>query len=546
MTELVNANEQNLLERQRHRISDGIQFVTSLQQSPNGWRVTLTLPTDSVYNQNSDSLTETDTELTKILAYYLREGHIKWKSLPNSWSEYIPLAKECVKVQHVPQHSPFMNSEQITSQFRWKDLPDSCKCDIDLVLLAISNNYVKWWEDIPIELRNNEDIAFEAWKTILRWNHKYFSNLLRYCPLLNREFFRQCIEQEKIDDWDDLPQEYRTDIEFARSISYFPSKSLTYSILDEFSELTNERDIWVKILQSKPILHHVGSLLELFAPVTITSDRQLMFQSCQYDTVLQSVDESLGHDQSFLTEVLDHYPHQLIYLDYDAQSMFPDLVLSTLKPFCERKLPSYQLRKLVENLNLSFWNERANIIAWFTAGLPHPRTLSVSYNVISDEYRVDEEMMLRIAEHCQDEYREGSFLWTSESLRINKEFMKKVVQFDPELLFCSGMDLQTDFDLVLFVIANSTKMYKHYKEYHPYYLPPFFEQVKQRLLTHHIYVNIILRGNVQPQCHLSMLGHGDETSFSFKKTIAEYLDVPTGEELHLLRRCAVLGQEYHG
>lgn len=520
------------LENERQEmIEDGIDFLKKTRGGTDGWRSFVTLAHESKVERIAFE------ELTKIIAYHLREGYCVWKDLPTSWSSCIPLAWECVHVRQMlsPNHKGFHDDKK----FRWEHLPVECQSDIDVTLTAISNHYVQKWEDIPQSLHNIESVAFEAWKSILRWREEYYNNLTQCSPTLNRIFFLSCIEQEKIDDWDDLPQEYRRDVEFARDITFFPSKSVAYSILDEFPDLCEERETWVKVLRSPSIHNYVGSLLELFAPISITSDRPLMLQACQFDTVLRSVHVTLGQDRLFLSEVLQQYPQQLIYLDNESQLLFPDLVLSYLRPFSELNLPSHAIRKLVESLDLSFWNIRSNCILWFTYGFPHPHVLQTRSDILTDVYFDNEEIAILIAAHCRADYRKDSFsMATSDRLRSDKAFMTKIVELDPTLILSAVDELQTDFDLALMSIGNSKRVYDFYAEHRVIFLQAFFDMVHQKLSLYDSYVNLVLGGMMQPQCHLAKLGQDNETTISFKKCIAAYLGVPFGRQLRWLRQSA--------
>jgi hypothetical protein len=522
---------------QQQMIEEGIDFLKSARDGADAWRSYVVLSR----GENVEPITF--AELTKIIAYHLREGYFMWKDLPASWSLYMPLVRECVRVRHSP--SPNQKCCNDVKKFQWRHLPDECKTDVDVVLTAISNKYIQQWDDIPIALQSIESVAFAAWKSFLRWHEKYYTNLLQCSPTLNRDFFISCIEQEKVDDWDDLPQEYRTDIEFARGVKFFPSKSIAYSILDEFQELCQERETWVKVLRSTALHNYVGNLLELFAPVTILSDRPLMLQACQFDTVLRSVDETLGHDRSFLLGVLQLYPQQLIYLDNESQHMFPDLVLSTLTPFSGLNLPRHAIRKLIESLDPSFWNYRTNYIIWFTSGLPHPHVLQSERTINVDAYYDNEEIALLIAAHCRVDFRKDSFATTtSDRLRSDKSFLTKVLELDPMLILCAADELQTDFDLALMSVGNSKQAYEYYAERHTDFLEEFLDTVNQKLTLYDSYVHLVLGGIMQPQSYLCKLGQDNETTISFKKSIAAYLDVPFGQKLRWLRQSASLRERW--
>ena len=517
------------LERQK-MIEVGIDFLMNNRGEAKGWRSYVNL-------SRKDAESISFEEVTKIIAYHIREGYFMWKDLPKSWSSCIPLARECVHVRQSPSLISKGDGSS-TNKFKWEHLPDVCRSNVDVALTAISNSFIQEWEDIPISVQNNESVAFAAWVKILRWHEKYYSNLIQLCPTLDRDFFKTCIEQEKIDDWDDLPHEHRTDIEFARGISFFPSKSIAYSILDEFSELCQEREIWLKVLSSTSIHSYIGSLIELFAPNSITSDRALMIQACQFDTVLRSVNATLGQNRSFLIDVLQRHPQQLAYLDNESQLIFPDLVLNSLKPFADLNLSGHAIMRLIDNLDNSFWNDQSNYALWLKSGLPHPQVL-LRNTTIADAYYDCEETAFLIAAHCREGYRRESFLLaTSDRLRSDKSFMTKGLELDPQLIFCAADELQTDFDLALISIGNSKQVYDFYKDKQTTFVSEYFDTVSEQLSLYDSYVCLVLGGIMQPQSYLSRLGQGNETTISFKQSIAAFLGVPFGRRLRWLRQSA--------
>jgi hypothetical protein len=127
--------------------------------------------------------------------------------------------------------------------------------------------------------------------------------------------------------------------------------------------------------------------------------------------------------------------------------------------------------------------------------------------------------------------------------------MRKVLECNPFLFSCASDTLQLDFDLALLAFGSSDEVYIKYlkqpvTEHKLRFLKSFRVIVHEKLSAHHLFYDLFLMGIVQPQCFLSMLGQGPETSLSFKKTISEYLDVPVGQELRLLRRCANLRNHF--
>lgn len=66
-----------------------------------------------------------------------------------------------------------------------------------------------------------------------------------------------------------------------------------------------------------------------------------------------------------------------------------------------------------------------------------------------------------------------------------------------------------------------------------------FRTVQEKLQSHDVFVKVMLGGIMTSKggsTPLSLLNQGTETSSAFIKPIAEYLGVPMGEELRMLRK----------
>jgi hypothetical protein len=382
------------LEEQQKMLADAVEFI-QFKLDPDGPEYNLALASGCIY-----PVPHCIVKITEFLASLITTGSIEWKDLPSSWVNSVPLAVECVKLKPSSLTTLRLVDPRPQHNFSWADLPDVCRSDVDVVLNGIKSSLIGRWEDIPVCLQSNSDVLWEAWKHILRWNNEYYMCLRSHAPILNRDFFRTCIEHEKIEYWDDLPPEYRESVDFARSIMFFPSESIAFSILDSFPDLCDERKTWVKVLDSNLSGYYTRKLLDLFASTEIMVDRDFMLRACQFDSVLLIVEPPLAHDQSFLVEVLDRCPDQLAHLHHDVQLMFPDLVLSylpefarCLPPFSEGVVHVANIRRLALSLHSSFWSERNNLVTWFMAGLPHPHFLDESI-VVSEGLNTDEDLMM--------------------------------------------------------------------------------------------------------------------------------------------------------
>ena len=420
-----------------------------------------------------------------------------------------------------------------SNSVQWNDLPDTCKVDRSVAVAAIHNFHLQRWNDVPNQLQNDEEVAFAAWKRFLRWNERYFSNLQLHAPCLNQAFFRKCMEEGMLEEWNDLPSEFRNDIAFARSISRFPSKYLVLSILDGFPILCEERDSWIKLMDVCP--DYLGDLLALYAPVDILMDRSLMVVASRLPRVLENVDDTLGLDRSFLEEVLDQNPLQLASLSLDVQILFPDLVLQHLPLWSQHpELSRRNIDGLLSWLDRSFWGDRLFLETWIRLGLP------VHHWMLPDPWDSDRGLFLLVAAHSRADYRSDSFSNASPALRADKNFMLQVLEHDAQLIFCTSQEVQRDFDIAVFVFAKSLVAFADI--YPVEFTRQLDLKMKEKLFVHELFFKTILCGIWQSAdnspCALPLLSQGSETTMSYKRAIAEFLGIPTGRELRLLRRAS--------
>jgi len=113
--------------------------------------------------------------------------------------------------------------------------------------------------------------------------------------------------------------------------------------------------------------------------------------------------------------------------------------------------------------------------------------------------------------------------------------MLEVISKKPALFPCLSTSLRNDFDVVLLAVANYRR--------NVYSLPRrcfWARYVRELLDRHETFTGTVLMG-VSAKCNdsassLIKLDQGEATALAHKKLIAEYLDVPIGKQLRLLRQ----------
>lgn len=138
-------------------------------------------------------------------------------------------------------------------------------------------------------------------------------------------------------------------------------------------------------------------------------------------------------------------------------------------------------------------------------------------------------------------YAHRQFSSVSEILRQDNNFIKEAVDINGLVLRHAAMPLRRDLELVVRAVASNRNSLCTA-------IPITMGQVRQHLRSkldlHRSFLNDFLRGiavstpHIPPahRSHLPLLDRGVETSQAFKQIIAQFLGVPIGAELALLRK----------
>ena len=236
-------------------------------------------------------------------------------------------------------------------------------------------------------------------------------------------------------------------------------------------------------------------------------------------------------DQSWWEEALKQSLDYLQIMPREAQLLYPDVVvkafvtLASLHPCKERIL------RFASNIVPEIWDTREHVLQWYRAGLLF---------LLSVHPKDDVEICLLMAQHCTDflssSFREAASL----SLRSNKDFILLAIECNATLISCADPVLQTDFDVALAAFARLSFLELIYfieDGDRQDMAEAFITKAKDMLTLHETFFATILCGMNDERSRCAVLKQGTETSIAYQKRIANYLGVPTGKRLSLIR-CA--------
>jgi hypothetical protein len=203
------------------------------------------------------------------------------------------------------------------------------------------------------------------------------------------------------------------------------------------------------------------------------------------------------------------------------------------------------------------WNYRLICQAWIRKGYLDfewtrigRRTL---YNpILAKKCKQDHDLALEMAE-----YNWRGFYVVGPRLLYDKSFMMRAVERDGRVLNFASARLMNDFDILAVAVSRHGTQHEYVASERP---PPsvqsclglkcdlcaFEAKVREKLDSHYAFMYHFLRGitcqgsqlDIPPasRSNLPMLDLGMESSYTYKRMIAEYCDIPVGQELARLRK----------
>jgi len=251
-------------------------------------------------------------------------------------------------------------------------------------------------------------------------------------------------------------------------------------------------------------------------------------------SVLEAVGEPLDVDKEIMQAAIEGGGwYTLRHLSWTVIRLYPDLCAKAL-----RRIDDYDfLDDVVDDCLLGdegsdIWENQEILSAWLSVG-------GHWHDDIPDRFKEDRELMLLTAKH--NERTECFSSSASDVMRQDKEFMLSAIEASDGSLYADAdQSLKEDYDILLTAFAHSNRLGKSF-DLTDRVVVGFAARVRSRLKLHDIFLKMILCGMSVAKtsdCPLRVLDRGQETLSAFKKTLTEFLDVPNGTELRLLRRAS--------
>jgi Domain of unknown function (DUF4116) len=361
----------------------------------------------------------------------------------------------------------------------------------------------KFWKELPPLIRNDKEvaltallarsIALEDLSRTLYYDREFWLYAISVCP-----FF-----------WYYLPARYGSDLEMIRSVSPFPGNDMVFEAIARFPDLL--------------------------------TDKEFVLNAIRVDcSIMAELDRPLSTDRDVIEAAIDCSYESLIHLPESVQIMYPDLVAKAIRS-CPDDSDIWQVFDLIEE---SLWSCRDVAYAWASKGG------DFLHEEFPDEFEDDKELFLLIAEH-----NPADFWCSSETLCKDKDFMLQVMQKNPLMIREVAAELKADFEIGLaaFGGGESTSLAAtsscdlpgrfDFNDPNDFkFITDLAKKVRMRLSVHDHFVTVILCG-ISIDCggtssQLCLLDQGKDTSLSYKMQLAQYLDVPAGKELGMLRRAS--------
>jgi len=405
------------------------------------------------------------------------------------------------------------------------------------------------WLKLPDEFKADRGIALTAFV-----HGQAGLEDLPECWIRDRGFFLDAVAKSSRL-WFSLPEKFQTDCEFPKQFTNFVDDDMIHIVFGKNPQLKEDRHIWETIVSSFTFdadefwnANRMRSRCSLqHASIAIRSDYDLMLTACCNDPRESGkIAKHLALNRSFVEKVLETKPVALLFFKPKMHQHFPDLVQSRFQALFEVfplnihkdrsstrrfygdcdvsrrvSLHTRLCKALLKNIGAEVYNKRSFAQAWFTAGGPYvPHTFPISW-------KDDEEIMLWNAKYESIEFY--SFVHASKRLKSDLEFLMKITMFQPDPIMHAPAGLCKNLELVIQALSHSGAhaggiIYLRSTQMCTARWIPWKAKLRQhieeRVKLHAIYDEIIL-----PQFSSA----ADDVC----PLIAEFLDVPLGERIHV-------------
>jgi hypothetical protein len=231
----------------------------------------------------------------------------------------------------------------------------------------------------------------------------------------------------------------------------------------------------------------------------------------------------LLRDREIVETALSTTPQALFFVG--SQRLHVDLVVRAIQQANES-----ELSELFEYIHGDMWSFKEVALAWLQRG---QRWLDEYFPI---EFEFDPDLCLAVAQ-----YNWSEFWYTHTELCQDKQFMLQAVERDGRVLLDAEGDLARDFDLALVAFAGSEGLpglYNLNKHEDLCFLMEFSQHVRRQIAQHQVFVQLILCsifGDPGPHCKFPVLNQGNETTAVYLHRLADYMDIPSGKTIRLLR-----------
>lgn len=271
------------------------------------------------------------------------------------------------------------------------------------------------------------------------------------------------------------------------------------------------------------------------------SDKEIMCQAIQRDSNMYSYcHRSLLNDKDILIAAMTAVTACDILRNVSAPLLVhcPEIAIKAIE--VSNRIG---LRSICHIVPDELWqNNRDVAIAWIRRGcrlIPQLDRLILS----------DRELALEVATHCWHEFGK-----VGVEFRSDVQFMTEAVDRCGCVLRFASPDIRNSMPLMVRAVANhayaltlTSRNTISTQTLHSSEKDRLLLYINEKLALHEVFVVQFLRGiaitspHVHPfnRSHLPMLDRGVETGQAFKKLIADFLGVPVGDDLKLIRNASV-------
>jgi hypothetical protein len=406
----------------------------------------------------------------------------------------------------------------------WRLLPSDIKHDAELLLMALKNGLML--RDVPK-------------------------------PFMNLDFLTYAV-QSNAGLYVELPKTWQTkeDLATQAALSATSTSQIIARVLKQCPQLKQDRNIVLQIARTGSL----ESLQDLLGDDNFQylDDLEVMKMVIERDTKyfahasrrLQQASEII-----LVSITPDSAWNTLKVVPWSIQRNHPAIPIKAIAVSMWRNL-----RYLPSHIPEDLWRSDRNLgIAWIRRG---GRLLDSLETLLTN----DPGMALEVAKHNWSE-----FYKVGDQLLRDRAFMLQALEQDGRVIRFANSILTQDVDILVTAVAHhpiptiqsateSNIQQQQQRRGHSQNLsslqstfseicnlPDLSEQIQSKLNLHSTFLFDFLRGiaispepNIAPnlRSQLPMLDRGVETSQAFKELISNYLGVPIGKELRLLRRAA--------